>query len=139
MDTSLLCRRAVFKMGRLDAHGQRVDVAMFHPALQSFFRPAVQGFLMDSFAVDAAQLAASITVPILIVQGDQDLQVSVEEARLLEAGAASHASLVMLAGMNHVLKTVPAGDRAANLSAYHREDLPLAAGLVDTIVEFVRR
>jgi len=127
--------------GAIDAleAGRRVDVATFHPALQSLFRPAVQGFLMDSFAVDPAQLAASTTVPILIVQGDQDLQVLVEDARLLEAGAAGHARLVMLAGMNHVLKTVPTGDRAANLASYRREDLPLAAGLVDAIVEFVGR
>jgi hypothetical protein len=40
--------------------------------------------------------------------------------------------------MNHVLKAAPA-DRALNIATYSQPDLPLAPGLMDAIVRFIRR
>jgi hypothetical protein len=48
------------------------------------------------------------------------------------------AKLVVLEAANHVLKDVPTGDREANLRAYAAPDLPLSAGLVDAIADFIR-
>ena len=47
--------------------GERVDVTPLHPALQSLFAPAVQGFLIDLMAQDPAALAKQIDLPMLIV------------------------------------------------------------------------
>ncbi|MGJ7575747.1 alpha/beta hydrolase [Variovorax sp. RB2P76] len=116
--------------------GRRVDMANLHPALQPLFRPAVQDFLIDSFAIDPARLAATAHGPILILQGARDLQVGVEDARRLQA-AAPDAKLVVLPDVNHVLKAVPSDDRAANIATYSRADLALPSAVVDTIADFV--
>ena len=54
-------------------------------------------------AVDPAAELAKVKAPVLIVQGDNDLQVKVEDARLL-AAAQPRAQLLIVKGMNHMLK-----------------------------------
>ncbi|MFN3388137.1 MAG: alpha/beta hydrolase [Allosphingosinicella sp.] len=117
---------------------ERVDVSGFHPALQGLFAPQVQGFLISLFAHDPAALLAGYGKPVLIVQGETDIQVTVEDARRL-AAANSGAKLVLLPDVNHVLKTAPAGDQAANLRTYSDPALPLAPGVADAIAGFVRQ
>lgn len=116
--------------------GERIDVAGFHPALQTMFAPAVQGFLIDAFARDPAALIADVKLPVLIVQGGADLQVALADAEAL-ALALPAAAKAVIAGMNHVLKAVPEGDVAANFTAYRDPSLPLAPGLVETVAGFV--
>jgi pimeloyl-ACP methyl ester carboxylesterase len=127
-------------MAALDAleRGQHVDVSAMHPALQKLFAPQVQDFLIDVFRRDPAKLAASLKVPLLIVQGERDFQVSVADARAL-AAARPDAKLVLLPRMNHVLKDVDSDDRAANLATYADSSLPVDAGLVDAVAAFVKR
>jgi len=127
-------------MSALDSleHGQHVDVANMHPALQTLFAPQVQDFLIDMFSYDPAKLASSLNLPLLIVQGERDLQVSVGDARAL-AAAQPKAKLVLLAHMTHVLKDVSSDDRAANLASYADPSLPVDSGLIDAIAEFVKR
>ncbi|MFT3717547.1 alpha/beta hydrolase [Pseudorhodoferax sp.] len=116
--------------------GRRVDVSALHPALRPLFHPRVQGFLVSSFALDPAQLLAGVQLPALVLQGGRDLQVGVADARRL-AAAAPGSRLVLLPAANHVLKAVPADDRAANLAAYGDARLPLAAGVAEAIADFV--
>ena len=127
-------------MAALDSleRGQHVDVSGMHPALQRLFAPQVQDFLLDMFRQDPAKLAASVKVPMLIVQGERDLQVSTADAHAL-ATAQPKATLVLLPRMNHVLKDIDSDDRAANLATYADPSLAVNAGLVDAIVKFVKR
>jgi uncharacterized protein len=118
--------------------GKHVDVTAMHPALQKLFAPQVQDFLIDDFRHDPSKLAATLQVPLLIVQGERDLQVSVADAKDL-AAAQPKAKLVLLPAMNHVLKAVASDDRAANLATYGDSSLPVDSGLVDAIVGFVKR
>ena len=74
--------------------------------------------------------------PVLILQGDNDLQVSVQDARLL-AAARPGARLVIVPGMNHVLKDAPT-DRAGNIATYADPNRPLAPELAAAIVAFVK-
>jgi fermentation-respiration switch protein FrsA (DUF1100 family) len=82
-------------------------------------------------------LVAGYRGPVLIVQGDRDLQVGVGDARRL-AAADSKAKLVVLPGVNHVLKAVASDDRAANFATYGNPDLPLADGVAASIAAFVK-
>ena len=107
-----------------------------HPGLVPLFGPQLQTFLLSLFAQDPAAMIAQIDLPVLIVQGREDLQVTEADARAL-AEANGQARLVLLEGVNHVLKSVPQGDRAANLAAYADPDLPLADGVVSSIAEFL--
>ena len=118
--------------------GEKPDTTGFHPALQPLFNPSIQDFLIDAFARDPAALIAAVTRPVLIVQGEADLQVGAADAGAL-ARAQPEAEHMLLPGMNHVLKAVPEGDTAANLAAYGDPSLPLAPGLADAIAEFILR
>ena len=76
--------------------------------------------------------------PVLVLQGQRDIQVGEEDARLL-AKADPRASLVLLPNVNHVLKTVTSDDRKENLATYGDPGLPLAPGVVEAIAEFLAR
>lgn len=117
--------------------GRRVDPATLPPALAPLFNPALQGFLISAFALDPAELAGNSRLPILILQGQRDLQVPVGDAERLKE-AAPHATLTILPDTNHVLKQVHSDERDANLTTYAAADLPLAPGVVEAITRFVR-
>lgn len=118
--------------------GKTVDSATLPEPLRVLFSNDVQPFLIDLFAEDPAALAAALKVPLLVVQGDADFQVTVEDAKVL-ATAQPKATLAILPGVNHVLK-VPAGsDRTANLRSYADPTLPIAPSMVDAIAAFVKR
>lgn len=127
-------------MGAIDAleQGKRVDVAAMHPALQQLFAPQGQPFLIDMMAQDPAVLAAKVVRPMLIVSGARDLQVPEVDARTL-ALAQPKAQLIVIPGMNHVMKNVAGTDRAANLATYSDPSLPVNTLLVETISAFVNR
>lgn len=119
------------------AAGQRVDVSALPQPLDPLFNPAVQGFLISAFALDPAGLAAQTKLPVLIVQGGKDIQVSVADAERLKA-ANPQAMLAILPDANHVLKDVAGNSASDNLATYRAPGLPLAEGLVSAIAAFAR-
>lgn len=118
------------------AGGRRVDGADLPGPLKALFAPAVQGFLISAFSQNPAQLAGRFSKPILIVQGEEDLQVRMTDAEALKAATPS-ADLVRLSGTNHILKTVPPNDTAANIATYADPSQPLAPGVVEAILNFI--
>lgn len=115
---------------------RRVDITNMHPALQKLFNPAVQGFLINAFSYNPDHLISTISKPVLVLQGQRDLQVEETDARLLKA-ANPQASLVILPNMNHVMKEVTSDGRKANIASYADPALPLAPGLIDSIAHFL--
>jgi pimeloyl-ACP methyl ester carboxylesterase len=118
--------------------GKRVDTADMHPALMPLFAPQVQGMMISLLSYDPAKLLAGYRGPALIVQGERDLQVSVEDAQAL-AKARPGTKLALIPKANHVLKEVASDERAANLATYAHPALPLAGGVAQVIADFVRR
>lgn len=118
--------------------GQHVDVTNMHPALQRLFAPQVQDFLIDMFRQDPPTLAGSLKVPLLIVQGERDLQVSVADAKAL-ASSQPKATVLLLPKMTHELKDVESDDKAAIAASYTDASLPVDSALVDAVVSFVKR
>jgi hypothetical protein len=129
--------RAMTAIARLEA-GQRVDTAGMDGVLMSLFAPQVQDYLIDLFKHDPAGLAARVRVPMLVLQGGQDLQTGEADARRV-AAANPRARLVLLPQVNHVLKAVAGDDRGANAATYSDPSLPLAPGVAEAIAEFVKR
>lgn len=107
------------------------------PKLASLYRPSVQPYLISWMRYKPAEIAKTLGIPVLILQGTNDIQVGVEEARALNA-AASGSRLVLVEGMNHVLK-ITSTDPAAQRASYSDPTLPLAKPLVDAIVDFVKK
>jgi len=124
-------------LARLEAR-QRFNNADLPPALQPLFGEAIQLYMIDALAQDPARLAASLRLPLLIVQGDRDLQVTVTDAKAL-AAAQPKARLVVLPGVNHVLKNVATTDRAANIATYADPSLPVSPAVIDAIANFVTK
>ena len=116
--------------------GKRYDVTGMNPALLPLFAPQVQGFLINVFSYDPAKLISAVTKPVLIMQGERDIQVSVADAERLKQ-TAPQAKLVLLPDTNHVLKIVATNDPRANGATYMDPNLPLAPGVVDAVANFV--
>lgn len=106
------------------------------PALLALYRPSVQPYLISSLKVDPRAVVGALRMPLLILQGANDLQVAVADAQALSA-AAPAARLVIVPGMNHVLKMV-SGDLAQQMPSYGDPALPLAPALVDAVTAFVQ-
>lgn len=115
--------------------GRTVDTTGMHPGLMGLFRPSVQPFLIVMFQQDPAKLIAAYKGPVLIVQGEADIQVTPDNARAL-AAAQPRAKVVLLPGANHILKA-GSTDRQETRANYADPSLPLAPGVVDAIAGFI--
>lgn len=127
---------ALDTLGKVES-GQAVDGATLPAALQPLFYNDVQPFLRDLLSHEPARLAASLSVPLLIVQGDRDIQVTNDDAKRL-AAAQPKAKLAILTGVNHVLKIPSGDDIAANLATYADPSLPVAPEVVEIVASFVK-
>lgn len=115
---------------------QRVDPATLPAPLAPLLNPAVQGYLIDLMAIEPAGLAAATRLPMLIVQGETDIQVGTEDARAL-AAAHRGARLVLVPGINHLWRKAPA-DPAANAATYRDATIPVDPTVATAITSFVR-
>ena len=120
---------------RLEAR-QRVDPATVPAPVRALFNPAIQGFLIELVTANPARLAAATRLPMLVVQGNTDIQVSVEDARLL-AAAHPGTGLTILPGTNHVWRKAPL-DQAANAATYGNASIPIDPAVANSIAAFVR-
>jgi pimeloyl-ACP methyl ester carboxylesterase len=105
------------------------------PQLEVIFRPSVQPYMISLFRQDPAAAFAKLKMPALIIQGSNDIQVGVGDAKMLKA-AKPDAELVVIEGMNHVMRIVP-NDVKRQLASYKDPQLPLAAELGTRIIEFI--
>ena len=104
--------------------------------LSGLFRASVQPYMISWLKYDPQQEIKQLHVPILIIQGTTDLQVSTGDAELLKK-AAPAATLQLIDQMNHIFREAPL-DRMANMATYKNPDLPLKPELVQAIVSLVR-
>lgn len=107
----------------------------FPPALISLFRPSIQHYLISWFKFDPVEAISDLSIPVLIVQGNTDLQISLDDAKLLQAGAKA-GQIKIIEGMNHVLKKVK-GDMKDQLPSYFDPKLPLHKDFGKAVLKFV--
>jgi len=105
--------------------------------LRQVFRPSVQPYLITLFRQDPAAAFARLSMPALIVQGRNDVQVDVADAQKLK-DAKPDAHLVLIEGMNHMLRISPK-DMSEQRESYQNPQLPLARELGEQIVAFIRQ
>lgn len=114
-----------------------VDVGAMHPALQALFSPAVQPFWRSLLKIHPPELVGAYQGPVLIVQGETDLQISMADALALK-NAQPKAELAKIPNTNHVLKLAPI-DRGANFATYSDPTLPISPEVVSVISDFIVR
>lgn len=101
--------------------------------LAALFRESVQPYLISWFKYDPAIEIAKVSVPVTIVEGTADLQVTMADADALKRGSPS-ARMVVVRGMNHVLKYAPdTTSQTAILKGYEDSSLPIAPQVVSAI------
>ncbi len=99
------------------------------------YRPAIQPYMISWMQYDPAKEISKLKIPVLIIQGTTDLQVTVDNAKMLSASKPD-AKLLLIDAMNHVLKESDT-DIQKNMATYNKPDLPLKPGLVDGMVDFI--
>lgn len=114
--------------------GEPVDTSKLHPALKALFAAEVQDYWMSIIDVDPAKVAAQANQNTLVIHGVNDLQTSTEDAQKLADATGGH--LVMIDGINHVLKEAPL-NRQRNFATYSKPDLPVSESVVEAIRIFV--
>jgi len=122
----------------IDSIRQGHQVKKYNPFLISLFNPQIQDFLRSYMAYDPLVEIKKLDIPILIINGTTDLQVTTSDAKALSESS-QNADLLIIEEMNHVLKHADTGDLVANSGSYNNPDLPLADGLVTGIVEFIKK
>jgi alpha-beta hydrolase superfamily lysophospholipase len=127
-DDSLLAT-ALDILGRLES-GELVETVP--KELYAIFRPSVQPYLISAMQYDPAKELSKVQVPVLIVQGTTDVQVSLSDAELLAAHSPT-AMLEKVEGMNHCLKLDDGTPEQQAQRSYVDPSWPLAPELVDAI------
>ena len=107
-----------------------------NPVLAGLFRLSVQGFLINWMQYDPRLEIQKLKIPVLIINGTKDLQVSPEEAKTLQK-AKPDATLVLIDNMNHILKEIK-GDTTENYASYNQPELPVMPQLVKVIGRFIK-
>ena len=113
------------------------QVKKVDPILNSLFRPSIQPYLISWFKYNPQVEIKKLNVPILIIQGNNDLQVTIKDAESLSQ-ANKNTELLIVDKMNHVMKIVE-GDKQANLDSYNNETLPLSEVMTNKIVSFIKK
>lgn len=104
--------------------------------LYVLFRPSVQPYMVSWFKYNPQEEIKKLDIPILILQGDLDIQVGETEAELLY-NANPNAKKVILKNMNHLLKTSQSDDMIEQLEdSYNNPTSPISGEAVDVIRRF---
>lgn len=114
-------------------NGQGRDPDSVTPMLRPLFSAGLQRYMIDLFSHDPVAIGRHWRGPVLIVQGDADLQVRPGDAVLLEE-AMPQAVRADLSGGTHMLKADVAGQPFAT---YTDPSLPLHEDLIPAILGFV--
>ena len=117
--------------------GNMVAEADIPKELIGLFHPTVQPFIISNMRYEPTLLAAECRVPMLIVSGGRDIQVSLANGKRIHEAqpAAEH---VVFENMTHVLKDADTSDRVMQLmSVYTNANQPLTEGVAVKIAEFI--
>ncbi len=111
-------------------------VTNLKPELASILRPSVQPFINSWMQYNPQTEINKLTIPVLIINGDKDMQVQISEAENLKE-ALPTSKLIIIPNMNHILKEVKTDDLLENQQTYSNPDLPVVAQLITEISVFI--
>ncbi len=112
------------------------NVSDIPPYFASLFRPSIQPFMSSWLKYKPQDELKTLNIPSMIVNGTTDIQVGMDDANRLKA-AKPDARLIIIDGMNHVLKDAPAA-RNENIATYGNPDLPLNPDFKLVITSFFK-
>lgn len=110
-------------------------VEVKNPNLQMLFRPSVQPYMISWIKINPSELIKNIEKPILIINGTKDIQVSVEDAKLLHQSNPK-TQLKIIENMNHVLKKIEKEED--NMASYRSKDFKIHEEILVTVNKFLK-
>ena len=105
------------------------------PLMNNLFNPSNQRFLIDANRYKPVEEISKLDIPVLIVQGTNDIQIEVTDAQMLDE-AALKSRLEIIKGMNHVFRQA-SENYLLNMQTYGNPELPIDNSLVNLIVDFL--
>lgn len=105
------------------------------PVMNSLFNLNAQKYLIDASRYDPTVEISKLNIPVLIIQGTNDIQVEVNDAQMLH-DAAIKSRLEIIKGMNHVFRQANE-NYLLNLQTYGNPYLPLDDTLLNLILDFI--
>jgi pimeloyl-ACP methyl ester carboxylesterase len=108
-----------------------------NPMLASLFRASVQPYIISWLKHNPQEEIKKLQIPILIVNGTKDIQISTQDAELLHK-ANPKSELVLIQNMNHIFKEIK-GDDAENMATYTNPNLPVMPELIEKITTFLKK
>lgn len=109
----------------------------YSPGLASIFRKELQPFIFTWMQFDPQIEIMKLNIPVLIINGDKDIQVQISEAELLK-NAKPDSQYEVIENMNHVLKEIEGND-LENSKSYNIYNLPVAPKLITVISDFIKK
>jgi pimeloyl-ACP methyl ester carboxylesterase len=109
----------------------------YSPSLASLFRPDIQPFMSSWMKFDPQAEIAKLKTPVLIVNGDKDIQVQISEAEHLRE-AQPNAEYFVIKNMNHILKKIEGSD-LENTKSYNIYNVPIMPELVERVSTFIKK
>ena len=119
----------------IDQLKEGVIVEDYNELLKSLFNKKTQPFLMSWIKYNPQEQIKKLTIPILIINGSNDIQVATTEGELLHKSAQS-SQLQIIENMNHLFKEIK-GDINENMLSYNNPNLPVMEELINIITTFV--
>jgi hypothetical protein len=111
------------------------DIKQVNPFLVSVFAKQNLKFIASWAKYNPSKEIQKIKIPILIINGDKDLQVKMNDAQKLH-NANTSSILSIISKMNHVLVEIE--NDSDNLKSYYSSDFKQSKKLVTTIVNFIK-
>ncbi len=108
----------------------------YDPALESIFGYNLQPFMKSWIKYTPSEEIKTLNTPILILQGDKDIQVDISEAHKLKE-AVPDATYAIIKNMNHILREIK-GNRLENHKSYNEYWLKIMPEVTLTISKFVK-
>lgn len=94
-------------------------------------------FLRSMADFDPPAAIRAVRQPVLIVQGETDLQASIADAERLHA-ARPDARLVLIPAVNHVLKHMTDHTMAGQMASYQDPSVPIVPAVVAAIADWIK-
>ena len=109
----------------------------YSPGLASIFRKDIQPFIYTWMQYNPKMEIEKLQIPVLIVNGDKDIQVQVAEAEFLK-NAKPDAEYKIIENMNHIFKKIEGND-LENSKSYNIYNLPVMPELINTVSDFIKK
>jgi len=121
---------------KIDSLKNGFELKGFKTELLALFRPSLNQYFINWFQYNPRQEIAKLKMPVLVMQGDNDVQVSSDNGVAL-AMACQNGLEIILKDVNHVLKIAPR-DIQGNVVSYDSPNVDIADEVKFEIIRFLK-